>query len=346
MEFDEIFACAINFAEDFGVNVAIGRNWPVHIGDGDACVRLAGATFGVEEVEVDYVAFFESGLDGGSFGCTRTAFNLIIIDIVADGERVFDFALATGLIGDIINCGNNIAICVNFEATLGIHVETTKVENELAIQKYPNVIITAEPELFSAVGGNFHGNAHVGGEMEIMAALAGIVLCGKSDIVEREFAFAAVRICVLAGAIESDFAIELFGKLFARSVGGFVEPAVEIISRLDRVSSGNIGSEDVVISVPGVASVGIGWNGEIIVSEAVFDHALNNAFSVQTTFGPLKLAVDGVAIVLALIPVGDGDGNLTGVAERSSLPDRGDTIFVGDGLERHSTNEGRDSDNG
>lgn len=182
-------------------------------------------------------------------------------------------------------------------------------------------------------------------EEEVVALLGGGVGIGEIDIVERESAFAAVFVSVIASAMKDDFTIVLFGKLFAGLVVGFVEPPIEIIGGLDGVITGNVGCEDVVIGSPSVDVVGISWNRKTVDSELVADDIANNALAIESTSGPFKLTVGVATIIFALIPISDWNSDGLGVAKRGGLPRSGDAIFIGDGFERHSPNNGRDADN-
>ncbi len=131
----------------------------------------------------------------------------------------------------------------------------------------------------------------------------------------------------------------MLGKLFAASIVGFVEPAVEIVGGLDGVISGDISSKNVVVGVPGVLCISESWNWEAVIAELVLDDVTDNSLRVETTLGPLELAISGIAVVLALIPVSNGNCNTIWVAERSGLPRDRDAVFVGDCFERHSADE-------
>ena len=79
-KFDEFALSVIDFTDDFGGDVAIGGDGPVHVSDVDASIGFAGAAFGIEEVEVDNVARFETGRDSSDTRRARTGvFDLVVI---------------------------------------------------------------------------------------------------------------------------------------------------------------------------------------------------------------------------------------------------------------------------
>lgn len=122
-----------NATNNFSVEIAVGGNWPVHVGNIDASVGFGGATFGVEKVKVDNVAGFEVCINSCSNGCARTIIlDLTIINIVANIERVGDI-LAASLVGDIVDGRNDVAVLVDSKIAFGINVETAKIEDKLAI---------------------------------------------------------------------------------------------------------------------------------------------------------------------------------------------------------------------
>lgn len=243
------------------------------------------------------------------------------------------------MIGDIVDSRNDIAVGVDFEVPLCVHVEATEVEDELIVQENPDIIVAAEPKLLRTIGSDFHRDAHMGSEMEVVALASSSVGVREVDVVKRKSSLAAVFVGVVTITHESYFAIVLLGKLFAASIVGFVEPTVEIIGGLDGVISGDISSKDVVVGVPGVLRISESWNWETVIAELVLDDVANNSLRVETTFGPLELAISGIAVVLALIPVSNGNCNTIWIAERSGLPRDWNAVFVGDCFERHSADE-------
>lgn len=234
------------------------------------------------------------------------------------------------MVGDIVDGRNDIAVGVDLEVPLCVHVETTEVEDELIVQEDPDIIVAAEPKLFRSVGGDFHRDAHVGGEMEVVALASGSVGVREINIVKRESAFAAVFVGVVTITDEGYFAVVLLGELFAASIVGFVEPPIEIIGGPDGVVSGDISSKNIVVGVPGVLRISEGWNREAVVAELALYDVADNSLRVEATLGPLELAVSSITVILALIPVGNRDCNAVWVAERSGLPRDRDTVFVGD----------------
>ena len=243
------------------------------------------------------------------------------------------------MIGDIVDSRNDIAVGVDFEVPLCVHVVATEVEDELIVQENPDIIVAAEPKLLRTIGSDFHRDAHMGSEMEVVALASSSVGVREVDVVKRKSSLAAVFVGVVTITHESYFAIVLLGKLFAASIVGFVEPTVEIIGGLDGVISGDISSKDVVVGVPGVLRISESWNWETVIAELVLDDVANNSLRVETTFGPLELAISGIAVVLALIPVSNGNCNTIWIAERSGLPRDWNAVFVGDCFERHSADE-------
>lgn len=243
------------------------------------------------------------------------------------------------MIGDIVDGRNDIAVGVDFEVSFRVHMKATEVENELIVQEDPNIIVTTEPKLLRTIGSDFHRDAHMGSEMEVVTLTSSSVGVREVDVVEREGTFATVFVGVVTITDEGYFAIVLLGKLFAASIVGFVEPTVEVVGGLDGVVSGDISSKNVVVGVPGVLCIGESRNREAVIAELALDDVANNSLRVETTFGPLELAISGIAVVLALIPVSNGNCNTIWVAERSGLPRDRDAVFVGDCFERHSAYE-------
>ncbi len=79
-KFDELALTVVDFTNDFGCDVTIGRDWPVHVGNIDAGIGFAGAALGVEEVEVDDVTRLEIGRDSSDAWRARTGvFDLVVI---------------------------------------------------------------------------------------------------------------------------------------------------------------------------------------------------------------------------------------------------------------------------
>lgn len=80
VKFDELTFTVVDFTNDFGCDVAVGRDWPVHVGDIDASIGFAGAALGIKEVKVDDVARFETSRDSSDAWRARTGvFDLVII---------------------------------------------------------------------------------------------------------------------------------------------------------------------------------------------------------------------------------------------------------------------------
>ena len=101
---NEVAVAAFNFANNFGFDVAISRDRPVHVGDGNVSVGLRRAAFGVEEVEVDDVASFETEAVGVGLRCAWTGiFDLTVVGIIVGGAWVFDVLNSAGGISDVIN---------------------------------------------------------------------------------------------------------------------------------------------------------------------------------------------------------------------------------------------------
>ena len=243
------------------------------------------------------------------------------------------------MVGDIVDGRNDIAVGVDLEVSFRVHMEAAEVENELIVQEDPNIIVAAEPKLLRTIGSDFHRDAHMGSEMEVVALASSSVGVREVDVVKRKSTFATVFVGVVTITDESYFAIVLLGKLFAASIVGFVEPTVEVVGGLDGVVSGDISSKNVVVGVPGVLCISESWNWEAVAAELTFHDVADNSLRVEATLGPLELAVGGITVVLALIPVSNGDGNAVWVAERSGLPRDRDAVFVGDCFERHSAYE-------
>ena len=301
VEFDEVFIGIFEFVGEVGVDVAVGGDGPVHAGDGDESVGGGGAAFGVEEIEVDDVARLETDVDG--FG--------------AGGFDV----------------GGEGAIGVDGEPAGEFGVKATDVEDELIVEEHPDVVIAGEVEALGAIGSDFDGDAEVGGEVEVVAGAGGTVVGAKVNIIEREDVGAAIGVGVVAGAGEGHFALVALGEF------GIVEPAIEIVGGLDRVVAGDITTGLMDAGGSGCVGAGIGGDGKTIGAEAALDEALLGLAGGDITHGPLELAVLSAAFVLALIPVGDGDSDGFGVAERSDFPRGGDAVLIGDVLESKSLDD-------
>lgn len=243
------------------------------------------------------------------------------------------------MVGDIVDGRNDIAVGVDLEVSFRVHMEAAEVENELIVQEDPNIIVAAEPKLLRTIGSDFHRDAHMGSEMEVVTLASSSVGVREVDVVKRKSTFATVFVGVVTITDESYFAIVLLGKLFAASVVSFVKPTIEIVGRLDGVIADYVGSENVVVGIPSILRIIESWNGETVATELTFHDVANNSLRVEAAFGPLELAVGGITVVLALIPVSNGDGNAVWVAERSGLPRDRDAVFVGDCFERHSAYE-------
>lgn len=130
---------------------------------------------------------------------------------------------------DIVDNGDNVAVLIDNEVALGIHVKPTEVKNELTVQKDPNIVVAAEPELFGAIGTDFHWYPHVGSEMEIVAGSGGRVVIGKGNVIKWECSLATIFVGVVARAMEGNFAFIEFRKLLAVFIIGFVEPTIEVV---------------------------------------------------------------------------------------------------------------------
>lgn len=243
------------------------------------------------------------------------------------------------MVGDVVDGRYNIAVSVDFEVSFRVHMKATEVENELIIQENPDIIVAAKPKLFRTIGSDFHRDAHMGSEMEVVALASSSVGVREVDVVKRKSSLATVFVGVVTITDEGYFAIVLLGKLFAASIVGFVKPTIEIIGGLDGVVSGDISSKNVVVGVPGILCISKSWNWEAVIAESALYDVTDNSLRVEATLGPLELAVGGITVILALIPVSNRDGNAVWVAERSGLPRGRDTVFVGDCFERHSAYE-------
>lgn len=125
-----------------------------------------------------------------------------------------------------------------------------------------------------------------------------------------------------------------------------MEPAVEVVGRLDRVLASDVFREGIVVSVPSVDRVRVSRDGEAVGAELIFDDALKGAGSAELAHGPFELSVRVVTVVLALVPVANRKSNRLGIAKRSNFPRSRDAVFVGDGGERHGADEGGDADDG
>ncbi len=80
IKFDELALGVIDFTNDFGGDVTIGGDRPVHVGNIDAGIGFAGAALGVEEIEVDDVTRFEVGRDSSDTRRARAGvFDLVVI---------------------------------------------------------------------------------------------------------------------------------------------------------------------------------------------------------------------------------------------------------------------------
>lgn len=76
--------------------------------------------------------------------------------------------MTAGLVGDIVDGRNDIAVGVDFEVSFRVHMKAAEVENELIVQEDPDIIVAAEPKLLRTIGSDFHWDAHMGSEMEVV----------------------------------------------------------------------------------------------------------------------------------------------------------------------------------
>ena len=105
--------------------------------------------------------------------------------------------MTAGLVGDVVDGRYNIAVSVDFEVSFRVHMKATEVENELIVQEDPNIIVTTEPKLLRTIGSDFHRDAHMGSEMEVVTLTSSSVGVREVDVVEREGTFATVFVGVV-----------------------------------------------------------------------------------------------------------------------------------------------------
>lgn len=182
----------------------------------------------------------------------------------------------------------------------------------MTVKEDPDVIVAVEVKLFGTVGRNFHRDLKVCSEVEIMAGFCRIIIFGKVDVVDREDAMASIGVGIRSAGnfFEGNFAtVDTFRNLFAVFVGGFVEPAIEIIGRLDGVIADNVSSKNIMISGPSFRTIIIRWDGEAVAAERAFDNIGDDSLRVELALAPFKLTFRIVTIILALVPVGDRYGN-------------------------------------
>lgn len=115
--------------------------------------------------------------------------------------------------------------------------------------------------------------------------------------------------------MKDNFAFVAFGKLLAVCIISFMEPAIKIVGWLDGIVADNISSEDIVVSTPGFLCIIKSWDRETVATELALNDVTDNAFGIEATFRPLELAIGCVAVVLALIPIGNRNGNAVRIAE-------------------------------
>lgn len=175
-------------------------------------------------------------------------------------------------------------------------------------------------------------------EVKIMAGFCRIIIFGKVDVVDREDAMATIGVGIRSAGnfFEGNFAaVDTFRNLFAVFVGGLVEPAVEIISRLDGVIADNVSSKNIMISGPSFRTIIICRNGESVAAERALDNIGDDSLRVELALAPFKLTFRIVTIILALVPVGDRYGNSLRTAERSDLPSGRNAVLILDTFEGH-----------
>lgn len=140
--------------------------------------------------------------------------------------------------------------------------------------------------------------------MVVVFLFAVVVAVAEIDVVEGEDVAAAVLVEFVADFLEFDVPA---GDFFALAVY-FVEPTVEIVGGLYGVVTGDApaGAQE------GFVGGDIGWNGEAVVAEVVFDDAGLNGGTADIAAGEFELADFGgdSTIFADLVVVGDwyGDG--------------------------------------
>lgn len=124
-----------------------------------------------------------------------------------------------------------------------------------------------------------------------------------------------------------------------------MKPHIKVVARLYGIMASNVFAELVDAGSLSASSGDVGRDGQAITAKCVFDNSLLGGLSIDATHGPFKLTVASVAVVLALVPVGNRDGNGARVAERGGLPAGRDAILIGDGFEGHGADDRRNANN-
>lgn len=160
-----------------------------------------------------------------------------------------------------------------------------------------------------------------------VTAFGSAIAVRKINIVKRKdvltsLGAASVLVCIVADAIKGDFAVILLRD------GCIVEPAVEIIARLNWVVASNVGCEDIVIGCPCVSGISVGRYRKPIAAKSILNYPLKGAGGPVLANSPFELAVFVGTIVLTLVPVADRDGNSLWVAKRGNFPRRWNPVLM------------------
>ena len=87
VKFNKIAICITNVPSYLSVKVTIGRDWPVHMADGNLCVRAISTTLCVEEIKINDIARSEAKVKImlGNFLEVVTDFSVVIGDTILVG---------------------------------------------------------------------------------------------------------------------------------------------------------------------------------------------------------------------------------------------------------------------
>ncbi len=87
VKFNKIAICITNAPSYLSVKVTIGRDWPVHMADGNLCVRAISTTLCVEEIKINDIARSEAKVKImlGNFLEVVTDFSVVIGDTILVG---------------------------------------------------------------------------------------------------------------------------------------------------------------------------------------------------------------------------------------------------------------------
>lgn len=123
-----------------------------------------------------------------------------------------------------------------------------------------------------------------------------------------------------------------------------MKPTVKIVSGLDGIVADDISGEGIMVGIPSVNVIIVGWNWQTVGAELIAYDTGDDTLGVEPTETPFKLTVRIATIILALVPISNRNRDCVRITEGGSFPTGRDTVFVLDIFERHGANKRRDCD--